>query len=146
VISSMPSFAPKCHALRRVQEMLPQGWDWTGATAAAQDGGSTGSSEVARELGELQLAYHSLVTAIVTNNLLPTLQHSPALNHIMEASVLVCCPLRQSGPPSYAAVLWSPSVGTHILVAHFLPSYLNVHPCAGQVACSWHASTVGACS
>jgi hypothetical protein len=72
---------------------MPTNWDWTGATAEAQrrqDGNSTGSTEAVRELSELQLGYHSLVSSIMTNNLLGTLQGSPALSSAMSATVLVC--------------------------------------------------------
>lgn len=73
--------------------MMPVDWDWTGATAEAQrrqDGsGGTGSTEAVRELSELQLGYHSLVSSIMTNSLLGTLQGSPALASAMSATVLV---------------------------------------------------------
>ena len=70
---------------------FPTDWDWSGATAAAQrnsTGAGTGSTEVVRELGDLQLAYHSLVAEAVANKLLATLE-GPALDAAMQSLVQV---------------------------------------------------------
>lgn len=79
--------------------MLPPKWDWTGAAAAAlqrQNGNGTGSTEAVRELGEIQVALHALVTCVVANDLLATLQDGPALSRAIDATILV-------RPPACAA-------------------------------------------
>jgi hypothetical protein len=73
--------------------MLPADWDWSGAAAAAQLRASSsgaaaaavGSTEAVRELGELQLAYNSLLGEIIACELLPTLGEGPALEAAMDA-------------------------------------------------------------
>lgn len=78
----------RCSACR-VLAMLPRDWDWTGAVAAAQVGTQGGNTEEVRENAELQLAFHSLLSAIGATNFLSTLEQSPVLSQIMEASVRV---------------------------------------------------------
>ena len=82
--------------------MLPPKWDWTGAAAAAlqrQDGAGTGSTEAVRELGDLQVAYHALVSCVVANDLLTTLRDGPALSRALDATILA------RPPPVFALLL-----------------------------------------
>jgi hypothetical protein len=78
--------------LRRVHEMLPDSWDWTGAAAAAQseDGGRTGSTSEILELSDLQQTYFTLLGGLVANDLIYVIPQGEALNHAMTALVQAC--------------------------------------------------------
>jgi hypothetical protein len=78
--------------LCRVHEMLPDSWDWTGASAAAQsaDGGRTGSTSEILELSDLQNTYFALLGGLVANDLLYVIPQGEALNHAMTAFVQAC--------------------------------------------------------
>jgi hypothetical protein len=79
----------------RIHSAIPQAWDWSGAAAAAHrpgeatTAGGTGSIEAARELAELQLAYHQMVSEAAAAALLATFDHGTALDLALDSLVRV---------------------------------------------------------